>query len=275
MVAFGSSPWAVAGSSDGTTGALDAVDRWTGPGAITFGVSPHVWIVLTQSGWSNGQILIVADNIQGFDTYFSLSGSFTGGSSTTRPTAPDEFVASGYIAAPYGGAGGQYVSHVMQTTDGSCTRIVNCSAGAPSELFNFETLGGPSTGLVLPTIAGRFGPAGLTPGSVLTPNTPWLNGVHSGTLWTALFCIDATGSQLMWQLTTIPNEISGDYPLFTLAIANVSQAGFRGRHGFLQDLWFTVSAANSGDYFPGDASRQFIVLGGLVYPWDGTIASLG
>ena len=88
------SVWTVVGSSDGTTAALDGVDRWT----TTFDASKlvraatgtaHSWIVLQNStsgiqmcidlnGTNSGQCAII---------YTRSAFPFSGGNTTTRPTA--------------------------------------------------------------------------------------------------------------------------------------------------------------------------------------------
>src|SRR5579862_3466554 len=119
-VAIGSptGAWTVAGSSDGVTGAMDAVDRW----GSTFNFakyvsatsgSPHSWIVYKSptSGFGPGCYMLVSlSGTGGFNfinVRFSKSAP-TGGSNTTDPTTTD-------ACSPYTN---------LQITDGTATPFV-------------------------------------------------------------------------------------------------------------------------------------------------------
>ena len=88
------SVWTVVGSSDGTTAALDGVDRWTTtftPSKLVRGTSARSWIVLQNSTsgiqmcidlyWTGGA------GAHGRVVYTRSSFPFTGGNTSTRPTA--------------------------------------------------------------------------------------------------------------------------------------------------------------------------------------------
>lgn len=97
----GSSVWTVEGSSDGSTAGMDATDRWTNTfnGALLIQAtagSPHSWIVV-KSPNAMGPIYMCIDLNSGTTSnaafIFSRS-AFTGGSTTARPTASNEWGAA-------------------------------------------------------------------------------------------------------------------------------------------------------------------------------------
>ena len=70
------------------------------------------------------------------------------------------------------------------------------------------------------------------------------------------------------------NSFDSHWPLTPIGLASLD-AGQVGRHGELFDLWFGSTAANHGDTYPGDATRQFVQFGDLVFPWDGLPGDAG
>ena len=89
LTGFTNAAWTVAGSSDGTTAGMDATDRWVAYTDLTWNTGNHSWIVLTRA--AGGQIVIDLDissaTPQQAFIYASVSGGFTGGSISARPTA--------------------------------------------------------------------------------------------------------------------------------------------------------------------------------------------
>src|SRR5678815_1345942 len=134
MLAFGSNPWVVVGSSDGVTAGMDAVDRWvdyTNLPIYTGGAMS--WIVLGQPELSaNAQLCIAFNSGTGTQAtvIWSPTAGFTGGNTTTRPTATDE-KSSGVIdlfwALP-GSGGFDNRIHVAQSTDGKSFRAFLCNS---------------------------------------------------------------------------------------------------------------------------------------------------
>lgn len=100
--------WTCEGSGNGTTGAMDAVDRWWNGGTFSGALlvqaangSAHSWMVL-KSPVAMGPVYFCLDLNSATTTtagfIFSRS-AFTGGSNTTRPTASNEW-AMGINTAP-------------------------------------------------------------------------------------------------------------------------------------------------------------------------------
>jgi hypothetical protein len=287
-------PWTVAGSSDGVTAGMDAVDRITDPSKINFTGGVGWWIVLeAPSGWGNGQLLLWTD-AGGFSatnthTKISLSGSFTGGSTSAAPTATDEddtFNAE-WLDTNVAATGAQFTCYIAQSTDGEHTRIFNCSNGAPTQVVVFETAGSPGSRWVDPRFYGRgpifireTPPMGNT-AILLNGGRKWLKAKLPGesTFPFLYFSFPHAGQRDIYDSITLttPNDIDGNFPLWNLGLYNYDTAGGRGEWGYIKDWWFTVAAANPGDFFPGDDSMQFLCIGtSIIIPWDGsTVPNFG
>ncbi len=283
-------PWTVAGSNDGVTAGMDAADRWTDPSKITFtGTSGASWIVLqAPAAWGGGQLLVYGNNGGSFSaltrTVVSLGGLFTGGNTTTVPTATDGETAyeDEWLDLNVPGAGGPMTCHIAQSSDGEHTRWFNCSNGSPNTFMVFETAGAPASDWDDPRCFGR-GPINIRQTPPL--NAQWVienstrrwlkmlnpdTGVPAFNIYTSHHM---AAQRNIYDSVTCPgaNEISGEYPLWSWGIVGFAD-GVRGKNGYIKDWWFTVNAANPADDFPGDSSRQFMVLGtGIVMPWDGTV----
>jgi len=150
FVGFNTWPWTVAGSSDSLVGAMDASDRWVDTGDlvyITTAGTPYSWIVLQQPG-TGAQVCISLERLLALDltrddivSIVSPSGSFSGGSATARPTAPDEFL--GTVTGWLGDQAGVYTDKILtciQSTDGECTRVVisDVNSEVPCAAWGFE-----------------------------------------------------------------------------------------------------------------------------------------
>ena len=150
FVGFNTLPWTVVGSSDALVGAMDAVDRWVNAGDlvyITTAGTPYSWIVLQQSG-TGAQVCIALNKLLATDltrddflSIVSPSGSFSGGSATVAPTAPDEF--NGTVTGWLGDQGAVYTDKILtciQSTDGEVTRVIisDVDAEVPCAAWGFE-----------------------------------------------------------------------------------------------------------------------------------------
>lgn len=138
--------WTCAGSSDSVTAAMDGTDRWTStftPSKLVFDNdgSAHSWIVLQAPAGIGATLYMVLDyNHNGVPQHLSLwfaSQPFTGGSTTNRPTSPDEWTASGnnWVQATFhDGTATNWVVNGAMTTEGSFHFLMN-SVGA-SDIYS-------------------------------------------------------------------------------------------------------------------------------------------
>lgn len=283
-------PWTVAGSSDGTTGAMDSVDRWTGPGDLLWAPSastttPVGWIVLESVNADQLLLSCRASSAFFFGRYLKIvwspSGGFTGGSSTVDPTATDEI----FMSNPSGGGpwlanngfAAVYKTHVMQSNDGKHTWVFFCYNNSCTTRWLLSAGLDPVTGWNLPVIASISNSATNTElngptFSQLVNSTLTTRGMDDtgGTVMNMSFSTEGTLGDAMGEEFTVPNELSGEQHLTPCGIAS-STATTKGRHGRIPDIWFTNNLLVTGTTFPADATRQFAQFGDVVVPWNGVV----
>lgn len=117
----------VKGSSNGTTAAMDGVDRVTSdPAALTSG-SPLKWIVIDMPNMSGGfEWLISWHATAGSRLQVSPAAGFTGGSTSAIPTATDSYSSfSPSLSSP---TVGNLYNHFCKTSDGK-SFIWFCTGG--------------------------------------------------------------------------------------------------------------------------------------------------
>jgi hypothetical protein len=279
LKAFASNPWTVAGSSNASAAGMDAVDRWASIAnmtGVTSAGSPHSWIVFNQVGV--GQICwdMVGSNPTDFlnmTVVWSRGSLFTGGTTTNRPTATDS------ITLLNGGTwlNGQTTSyehlwHLWHSTDGHSTRIHVRSLGtilAPGCFARFERPKSPLAQWTTPAIIGWNGTASSFLSSTWS-STASLKGNKPGGGEMNLFTTcEGWSSALGPTRLALPNDFTTEYEIFPLALA-CEEVGARGRHGEQFDLWYVTSSLVDGDTMPADASKQFVVVGDILLPWNNT-----
>lgn len=141
---FKSMGWTVKGSCDGSTAAMDAVDRWDD---VTDLVANSSWLVVKHTGFQF-EVLFHADPSSfgaervTFYTSWTHSGGFTGGTTSARPTAPDERIEN-YTSSQVVLSGAENHDHYvvgMRSTDDTSHRLVVFSAadGNPTVGWLFE-----------------------------------------------------------------------------------------------------------------------------------------
>jgi hypothetical protein len=293
LIGFGSSPWTVQGSSNSVTAGMDAVDRWAADANLVWANagSAHSWIVLRQTGIATNfelcMDLIGADaNGASAAWVMSPSAGFTGGTTLNRPTATDEVVLTG---TNWGGTSinAQIVTHLMQSTDGQCTRIVICRASTAVALLQFDVPKNPVTGWVNPSC----GLAVTSNNGNEQPTVVVLNSSGSGTgrgyqagttsILSFFYAIEGyKGSGSMSTLQTVANDINAEWPMLpTSLVGNGGSAGAiaggRGAMGDVFDMWFGLTTTIvTGDTYPSGASRQFAQFGDVILPWDGSVVTI-
>jgi hypothetical protein len=324
MLAMGLSPWTVVGSSNASSANMTGTDLLSIPSDIVFGqaiigggpaVNPYSWIVLRQPGLNGGtQVCFgfpvgfgnggINDGLEAnfISMAFSPTAGFTGGSTTARPTASDEILmgqdsseGTYWISESGFPPTRQYVVHVMQSTDGACTRIIGCHDGIMSCFISLEALGNSISGWNNPVIETLASINNSSNSTNLMDQAMWYNTFRpidsaSGHGFWAKGNI-ANPLQLKigteWHHNSEPmiadnyiNEISNEYPLTPIGIHNVDLSGYtasigeRGRYGHLFDIWMSVPLLTSGDNIPSGGSKQFVVVGDFVLPWDGVSTML-
>jgi len=293
--------YTVKGSSNGTTAAMDGVDRWvTSADAQTHATSATAaqsWIVLQDSN----PVDICIANFNSVDVSQACAGvsqsqSYVlAGTPTFKPTAVDEFG---------GGAGGS-IGNFGVGSAVSGDRIWNGWVDSTKKLFRSNVFSGSTFvgkhwGVELIDTRVAAGPIAFSPAVWLisTSSNAIPNGTNGG--WTRVLAAsihtgNATTNQVYFVVewfglsaaafTTVQPELQGSdgYPAFPLGVALNSNGdglghfvGGNGKLGMLYDWWTGKTNAVPGDTY---ASKTFIavdgVIGGVgnfggVWPWDGS-----
>lgn len=181
--------------------------------------------------------------------------------------------------------------HAMRSTDGSCNRIVFYYNGVPLFFFILDTpkqpfvTSTPNTWNVddVPWFGAVLSANTTIENVLLMSNSPgyWINN-QSG-LYTRLCstvnptartiinpkigCESYNGNTPLTSGFNIESEIDATYPLQPMSLISID-SGYRGRLGFIFDMWNVNPNLLEGDSFPADGSQQFMVMGDFAFPWD-------
>ena len=102
---------------------------------------------------------------------------------------------------------------------------------------------------------------------------------HSGSIYNAYLsgesCSEGNYPATMFVQSNPMDLHSGRPYMFTPVGVVCLEAGARGQLGIMPDLWWAPQSMNQGSTFPSDGSRQFIKIGDLIYPWDGSNPLIG
>jgi len=281
LIGFGTLPWTVRGSSNGTTAGMDAVDRWVTETDIVknFAGSAHSWIVLRQTGIAtNFEICIDANHSAGWLGTFVVSPSagFTGGSTTARPTATDEMILLN--TTTWGSQfDGQHQIHAWQSTDGASTIVQVWRSGTNQSLFLLLCKpNDPVTGWSNPSfsaVVANNGNAIAAPYSTFWTSSgagPVRGRAPSGIIFINFGgeAITNAGNPAAISLNAA-STFSGEWPFFPIGGSTFTSPN-NSRLGVVPDLWWKANAINDGDTFPNNPSvRQFVAAGGFIFPWLG------
>jgi hypothetical protein len=283
---FGTQPWTVTSSSDSST--TSASDLWVDEGDLVWRdddtASAFSWIVLRQTGVSTTfEILITCEqDTVGNDgaqigAWVAQAG-FTGGSTTARPTATDERILRdstlfGQWGSGANGTTGQdYRYHVMQSTDGQCTRVLIFINGVNTGFWIFDVPANPVSGWSNPYIAAIEANNDNTTNQATYAR--WYDfaaarSYYGGTEVTMYFSGEGFLSAGAGELITVPNQITGGFVASQIGLHSLSSS-FTGRMGEITDLWWGYSFADTGRYYPSTAAKAFVQVSDLIFPWDGS-----
>lgn len=292
MTGFAVNPWMVIRSSDGVT-ASDS-DLWADHTTnIIYGQTTSTarsWIVLQQSTLDNFQILIDCRYVFGqgggtenIHVSISKTGSFTGGSETTVPTAPDGLLilANNLWGGTNTAAGlNRHVLHGMMSEDGYCTRlfVFNEDQGTdPQAFWQIEKcknhLDGASPVI---TIDGQFSNSGTTNGLYLLNLTGGgvsdnnLKVIYDGISISSSYTTEGAAGNMLPLALVRPNEISGKYEFFPNNIY-ASHSKYRDLIGQLHDSYMTTFNLDQTYWPDADGNpMKWVVVKNLVFPWDGS-----
>jgi hypothetical protein len=275
---FGSNPWTVVSSSDGST-TFGAGDNWTSPGVL--GLSNYSWIRLKQTAISaNFEVLFVfghqsAPGNPGYCTfYYSLLGFTTGGTLLARPTATDEQVIDAAINSGFCGvpsASARYVHHAMQSSDGEVTYYVMCCNGFPVFWFCAQKPKNPVAGFTTPHLVGRNGYGISNPATNIFTYNLFRDTTYHRFTYTAVRrdVFLSNESYNTGANARVVNALTGGNQIVPVGIVSNSPLG---RHAEMWDFWQTASVVGTGDTFPASGTKQLAVFGAgeIVLPWNGS-----
>ena len=283
LIGFARSPWVVVGSSDSVTAGMDGVDRWLTPANIVNGSggSPQSWIVLEQPGLGGMQLQLgVAwgPDIAVGRVRVSQTGAYVGSSITAQPTAADEKnilpsqqYFGNYSISPSVGA--DVVLHVMQSTDGKCTRIVSINTRDQKVgcFAMFDEVVDPTPGwspAILSGWDGLYSNHELNYAGRYDTSTQMF-GEHAGTQMEFRMTSMGVGSNPMGKV--LPGrsvDDNDDWPIMGIGLVSFT-AGKTGRHGRLVDLFFGMDNAPDRMIYDAElgAKQTLAQLGDMVFPW--------
>lgn len=257
-------PPQVRGSSDSTTASLLAVgaagpgtDRWDGITKLVWNNagSAHSWIVLRWTSIAtNYETLLTCENASANGTSLTVlvspSAGFTGGSTTARPTATDEFTLRS--TASWGHFANASLNTIklncIQSSDGQVTRLFSFSTGVCIGWIGFEKPQNPVTGWNNPSASIWLGSD-----SGALASQPTYNNLYS----TAAYLGRGTGTMTMFleapaaagavTLVTVnrPNDLSTLNPEADVGLFS-NTASHGGHHGKLFDIYWGIPAVANG-----------------------------
>jgi hypothetical protein len=225
----------------------------------------HSWVLLQNDHIATGfQVLwnfTSASSAIYCDCTFSLVG-FTGGSLTNAPTSTFgcKQAAIGwktYVAATTVSA------NVFSSSDYQCTRIFM----GPTTVTGFMIFDRPHT----------VQPWYTAPNFVLMSLGSGVYADFGSSASQAIVGSNRMSHYVWHRLSASMAGAAGDNQgAWPVDYAQIQCSGVprHGHLGHLQDLWFVLASLAVGDAFPGDGSRQQIVIGNLVLGNDGTALTL-
>jgi hypothetical protein len=296
MVAAG---WTVQLSSDATSSG--AADYWIDTGDLNWGTTgARSWIVLRNDNLGPTHLEILLEckwYSSSYPTHLAVryapAGDYAGGNTTTAPTCSNEQT----LAAPAGNYEAAFISngpancgprfwHYMNSNDGQCHRFFMTQGGIVNCLLMFERIKNPVAGLAASdqfVIAyypdkGNISISGglsKTTTAVFNAVSTYLKSYVAGSgaaayFMTGEFC--GAGSKPINDLLLAPNPNDADsWPLFPIGLVTITNTAWAyGRNGELFDMWWGSTSRLTGYTYPADGSREFIQVGEMVFPWDGS-----
>jgi hypothetical protein len=221
----------------------------------------------------------------GIFMWMSPGSGFTGGSTTSDPTASDQFQlnAGGSSNLSYGSQNAKvaYALHAMMSSDGQCTRVWVYSTGTFQSIWIIDQLKNYSTGWTTPWVVHT---------DYLLPTTGYwstttaytfgcVNNLNSGgyevtNLATQQFLWTGEGpNNLVTLAYNAPNDLNSLYPMTPIGLyAPSSTSPLRGRHGMWYDMWWGCAGPPfpAGQLYAGASAHAFVQIGPIIFPWDGS-----
>lgn len=279
LTGFGLAPFTVRGSSDSVTAALDGADRLVDPADIVPSNGAHSWIVLRQAatGIEICYDFFYAAGVYLHDVVYSPADGFTGGSTTSRPTATDEQVRSALNWNAGGTANTTFRMHAWHAEDGTATAVVVMNNGHVVHMMLAGQADDPVTGWTLPFYfldhgSGNAGDsANLSDVTTFYANDRICGRAPAGNMTMYMSMEGCSGTQL-GAITPLSNAMRFNassnhnlHPVQSIGLVSLT-VGARGRHGVIPDFWRAPSSLN-GYVFRDEAGTQLVSFDGWTFSW--------
>lgn len=278
MKNFTANAWTVVSSSNAVV--ANGSDNWTTVADIvnnTAGVA-HSWIVLKQAQMGAGNLQLCIDMSSNVSTsrramYLSANAGFSGGTTTARPTATDEVTL--FTSGTIFGLSVDAAVKLQQwaSSDGKQYRMTWLSGNAVQNAIIIGTPKLPTSGWTNSYYA--IATAGATAldfavlcAAAAAPFTSRINGANT-LMWMTSENWGTTTVGAPARLSTSNPLDSNSFPLFPIGLA-CEVGGAEGRQGLVYDMWWGLTINGNGDTYPNDATRQFVQIGDVVFPNNGT-----
>lgn len=271
----------VKGSSNGTTAAMDAVDRFTvatdwsnRAGNVTTAAS---WIVFDMPGMDNIELCLAyigASGDQQARIAFAPANDYAlAGTPTFQPTCTNEQVVLNGADLQPATASLDRLWNVVTSSDGS---TVMWFVARSSAIANGGVIQKISSQVLAPATYAQavIGHAFTANPSVTNMTNGTVNGVSrcNGASVSALFCTEFFNNNIAPVGLTNPSDLQSagtGYLLYPVGAWSAT-ATARGKLGSFFDLYFGLSTAADGDVYTDDAgvTKPWINVGDIVLPWN-------
>jgi hypothetical protein len=276
-----SNGWSVVFSSNSTI--VGADDYWSSSGDIVNAIpgSVHSWIVLSNNSICSGYQLCIDCGLAtvGMMYFFvSINGTgFTGGSTTARPTATDEKqlnINTDYWTSYSSGTGPS--ANIWISSDYSATKIVLGPTTVRGVWWFVQPIDAPDWWEKPNLSMVNFGTCIHTDHD--TTSEMWSGGIVNdlkAEFGLGTIMIGTTRALTTAGVAGAAGDYGGNWPVSPMWVLG-SNASSPGILGFVPDQWWTHNNASLalGDTFPGDSSRQQVVIGNMAFGNDGTTLTL-
>ena len=290
MVASGA--WTVVKSCDSAS--VSTADLWTDWSKIVKSGALTSWIVLQRS-FDGVQLCIAATVVGGWTEiqwFLSVKAGFTGGSTTGRATATDEWEGDIPLGSSWLGTSGsdgntnpEFRAFVWTSTDGAITRVGWWYKGKFIHWWQFDEILCPvgAAGAWVPFLQAfwKGGNDFNAPYARVRLSIYDIDGVRNARPVTGIN--EKLGMHIeKWSATYIVDQWPQDESTLQylwintggMAVDGSPPSPRKGSVGYLQDIWFVGSTGGGATpvFADGDTAGNgaFIFIGAMMLPWDGT-----
>ncbi len=267
----GPGSWSVIGSCNKSEQGMDAVDRWVDYKDVIGTSGSHSWIVLRQTALGAGSGLEVCFDFTDDSSYYdeltivySWSAGFSGGSTSTRPTATDENEVCNRSTTWIGGTNSwsNYQINRIMSTDGEITRVFGLVDAAPRGCLCLEKMANPAAWLdenfIAVTQANEIAASEVSWGTGYYKCR--INGVNCNALLTSPGYWSGTHYSFFGSVgrAKVPDEF-GNWPMFNTSAISVSQPN-EGRIGDMVDMFAIYGGMPNGYLLPDSVAEGKLIV---------------